>query len=335
MLDEEKEEDERLRKIRERSAIALIQYTTVLPFKTISGFRCFFCEETYGDIDVLANHTSVNHYTADEAQIKTAMSRYKRNKFVKVNVVNVGCKLCDDVILNFDELKKHICFKHGVDIDQEHDGVVPFKIANGENECVVCGAKFPGCNGLSSHMNEHYPNHTCIECGLGFINVERLKSHSLVHTLECHQCEVCGKVYKSESAKHNHYRIIHKNEKVSKCPHCVETFSNYYSRQKHILTVHKIKVNQYQCDICCHSFLMKNLLTSHVQAVHMKETRTAVERRYKCSQCDMRFTRTSYLNDHMVKHTGTRNFQCKVCLKWYGRKKTLTAHRRTVHDDMT
>lgn len=359
-------EERTKRRIRLSTALILIQNSKILPFKLSSGFKCFYCECTFGDMELLQEHTNINHASPDGMMIRTAFSAIKKKyQLVNVNIVDLGCRLCDDPIQSFEDLKIHLSENHKKLLDPNNDGVVPFRIANRVSQCVVCGKRYTGFLALSKHMNEHYPNYICEDCGTGFLTLDRLKHHKLVHSIDSHPCKECGKEFKSELARNNHHKLVHLKQAIqqSKCPHCLETFRGYYGRQKHILTVHGVTVEQYQCEICSKKFFLKNLLNCHVKRVHMKgpkkdaptEVQTCqtcsktfsstlalslhvrrthlMERHHKCSECDMKFFRTNQLQEHMVKHTGVRSFQCAVCLKSYGRKKTLIEHMRIHKND--
>lgn len=58
-------------------------------------------------------------------------------------------------------------------------------------------------------------------------------------------------------------------------------------------------------------------------------------RRYRCliQGCNKVFSRTSNLKSHFVAHTGARNFQCKVCSKFFSHKANMNAHCKKYHSE--
>ena len=57
------------------------------------------------------------------------------------------------------------------------------------------------------------------------------------------------------------------------------------------------------------------------------------EKPFKCSQCDMTFTRSSSLTRHQIIHSGNKPYQCKICSKGFNRNGNLKDHMFTHSKD--
>lgn len=208
------------------------------------------------------------------------------------------------------------------------DRVIPFKVNDGSCECQICGCNFETFGAIERHMNGHYRNYVCKDCGSGFVTKYRLKVHSKsMHVDGSYPCEFCGKVFTTQQKYKNHVNAVHKMIKRFKCVKCPQRFAEYFRRQRHMEQIHGVTPLKYKCNVCDRSFDRRYTLSRHLKRDHLEE------RDYQCEVCAYKAFSNNELKVHMVKHNGERIFECSVCKKSYARKKTLREHMRIHNND--
>ncbi|XP_068625802.1 oocyte zinc finger protein XlCOF6-like isoform X4 [Battus philenor] len=320
---------ERSLETRRKNTMLLLEYSKICPFRWTKRnlYLCFYCGQQFSDPDTLRAHNSLEHSTPSLTQIKYELFKHKKHELVKVDITDIGCKLCDEPLQDITSLKYHLSERHDKNIDtSSNDGILPFKITMNTFLCTICGQRCDEFKSLNHHMNVHFQNYICEQCGTGFITSDRLRTHSLSHENGAVACEECEKVFRSTIAKNEHYATVHKQVRRHRCPHCTETFRNYFQRNKHVASVHGLKLKEFKCNLCPKVFTLSGKLGVHVRTVHLKL------KRFACNVCEWKFYSKSELQDHMVRHGGERKFQCSVCKKAYARKYTLREHMR-IHDN--
>lgn len=312
---------------RRKNVIIILEYSKICPFRWMKNlYFCFYCELNFSDPKYLRDHNSSNHNQVSNQQIKNAMKRVKKFELVKVDVNDSSCKLCPDILADFKSFKIHL-LEHKTDFNNKFgDGVLPFKLAKENFDCVMCEEIYTDFKALNQHMNVHFQNFICEQCGSGFMTPDRLRCHTLTHGTGSFNCEACDKVYRTVNAKNEHYALIHRQVKRHRCPHCPETFKNYFQRTKHITVDHGLKTKEFKCNFCPKVFLGSGKLGHHVRAVHLKL------KNYSCNVCEWKFYSKTELKEHMIRHGGEKKHQCPVCKKSYARKYTLREHMR-IHDN--
>ncbi|XP_049883258.1 zinc finger protein 567-like isoform X16 [Pectinophora gossypiella] len=327
--DEPAKNSKEISKIRKLSASQLIINSNICPFRWAKTlFTCLYCKASFTTIELLKDHNKSHESIAEDVVLKACSKWVTSHEQVKVNVTNVRCKLCDDNITNFEDLKHHLVDKHDKkQIDVKNDGLLPFKIENEHYVCAVCDKEFAEYKILNQHMNIHYKNFICDLCGSGFMTPLRLKIHTRTHETGAHPCSVCSKIFRTVSARNDHYAVVHMNAKRSKCPHCFETFKTYYQKKKHLVKVHALKVSEFKCNLCPQTYLLSADLNVHKRQIHFNE------KRYACDVCDWKFYQKCQLRDHMVSHgVGAKTHECQICKKTYLRRRTLRKHILSVHE---
>ncbi|XP_053614847.1 zinc finger protein 480-like [Plodia interpunctella] len=311
------------------NAATLIQCSNITPFrsKSRSGFPCFYCSSTFDTLDKIREHT-LDHKKDDVTKI---LNRYGAEcMVVYADVTDLKCTICNNKVPNLNELKSHLIKVHNKKIYTDYtDRVIPFKLANDNvYQCQSCGFNFETFGAIERHMNTHYRNYVCHECGAGFITKYRLKVHGKsMHAAGNFPCEVCKKVFTSQQKHKNHVDAVHKLLKRFKCTKCPERFNEYFRRQKHMVEVHGVAPVFYKCNVCDKSFERRYTLSRHLKRDHLEE------RDYQCELCSYKCFTSNELRVHMVKHNGERIYECSVCKKSYARKKTLKEHMRIHNND--
>ncbi|XP_063371545.1 zinc finger protein 484-like [Cydia amplana] len=312
------------------NASTILECSNVTPFKSKSrsGFPCFYCRNIFDNLDQLKDHQNNEH---KKSEAKKILSTYGAESLVVyVDVTNLKCSICQASIPNLNELKSHLTKTHGKKMHLEFtDRVIPFKLSESNvYECQLCGFSFETFGSIERHMNTHFRNYVCKDCGTGFVTKYRLKVHiKSMHVGGSFPCEICKKVYTTQQKYKNHVDTVHKLVKRFKCPKCPERFSEYFRRQKHLVQIHNLAPLQYKCNVCDKSFDRRYTLSRHMKRDHLEE------RDYQCQLCSYKCFTNNELTVHMIKHNGERIFECAVCKKSYARKKTLKEHMRIHNND--
>ncbi|XP_059056425.1 zinc finger protein 431-like [Achroia grisella] len=311
------------------NASAILECSNMIPFRSKSraGFPCFYCRNIFENLDKLKEHTREHK----KNEIKKILSTYGAECLVVyADISDLKCSLCDGKQSNLNELKTHLIRVHKKKMYPEYNNrVIPFKLSQDNvYECQICGFNFETFGSIERHMNVHFRNYVCQDCGTGFVTKYRLKVHcKSMHVGGNFPCEICKKVFTTHQKQKNHVDAVHKMVKRFKCTRCPERFSEYFKRQKHMVEVHGVAPLQYKCNVCDKSFDRRYTLSRHMKRDHLEE------RDFQCQLCAYKCFTNNELRVHMVKHNGERIFECSVCKKSYARKKTLKEHMRIHNND--
>ena len=139
-------------------------------------------------------------------------------------------------------------------------------------ECDVCGKVLSGKYNLKSHKMIHTGDRKsfdCKTCGKVLSCKQTLRNHKQLHTDKSHKCEKCGKYYTKYILTMHVRRCGAKFE----CNVCGKVVKSEHSLKFHerIHTGHK----PFQCEDmgCDKKFIQKQLLQVHMKVHHSNEPR--------------------------------------------------------------
>jgi len=200
---------------------------------------------------------------------------------------------------------------------------------------IVCG--WVDCNktdGSVSKLKEHLRCHSqerlvgCPTCGGLFANRVKFLDHCKrqhVANRQKYECTNCGKKFALERLLRDHMRS-HINH--YKCPHCDMTCPTPSARNNHIRYKH-IDEKPFPCDLCDYRGKTPADLKGHIRIHYAEEE-------LKCSEsgCDFTCRAQATLKSHYLKkHAGEEiQYECHLCHKRYNRGNSLTKHLIGVHN---
>ncbi|XP_053623449.1 zinc finger protein draculin-like [Plodia interpunctella] len=298
----------------------------LFPFKLKKNntFSCAICPEKFKNLDDLKKHIVEHKPTNIHVAFKKSMFSNAHRYYKSGNVLR--CKICTTDIRNYDELKNHMVNCSQLKFSKKWNNL-PFKLEKDQLDCPICKKTFLNYVNLNTHMNVHYPNYICENCGKAFASKARLRGHMRTHEVGHFPCRHCDAVFDRVTKRENHVSKEHKAGVRYACKRCNISLTSFYARQKHLAEVHNEELKRYKCKACPQSYITPGHLSSHVRRDHLHE------RNHKCDKCDLAFYTKNALKMHMIKHDGERIHTCHICQKSYQRKKTLREHMRIHNND--
>ncbi|XP_034838076.1 zinc finger protein 570-like [Maniola hyperantus] len=308
----------------------ILEHSNLTPFKTKRrvGYPCLYCSRLCESFDQLHDHQNKEKCIKNIKRIlnKTSIETL----VVYAHVSDIRCTICEQKLPNLNELKLHLNRIHKKKLYPEYgDRIIIFKLTKlNEYECFNCGCNFENFGAIERHMNVHYRNFVCDQCGAGYVTKNRLRVHlKCSHIRGTFPCDICKKVFDTRYKYKSHVDSVHKMIKKNKCPKCPERFADYFHRNKHMVDVHGDPPLRYKCNVCDTLFKRRYALSCHMKRRHLED------RAIQCSLCEYKCYTSPELKVHMVKHNGERTYECMVCKKSYARKKTLKEHMRIHNND--
>lgn len=297
-----------------KNNVTIVENSYICPFQTsYSCYSCVYCKANFEDPAKLREHT-MKH---DATKFRTVSSK----KAIYFDIERIGCRLCDNNIIEVDQLKTHLSQIHAKRFHEVPNKTLMFKLETGPLSCTVCGTVFTFFHALKRHMAEHFGSVVCDYCGLHFLDMTTLKAHTKnAHGVEENTCHQCGKLFSSKHNMLSHVSSVHKRQAVFQCSRCDQVLFSRPDRHKHLSQIHGVN-KLFKCESCGKVYYSMNTLREHKRAVHLMIFK------HKCTICDRRFALPSRLNEHfMSTHRGEKNFHCDMCGKSYPRLHYLKLH---------
>ncbi|XP_013184297.1 zinc finger protein 841-like isoform X2 [Amyelois transitella] len=316
------------RKIMRQNVIQVLTKSTVMPFRWLkSSYRCFYCYNIFQEPSDLKNH-QLTHIGDDIKE--QAMNNYWES-VVYVDVSNLSCKLCPEKIMDLHSLVDHLVVAHNVVFNKDVGlCMVAFKLDNVSVNCLVCGATFYSFGPLLCHTNKDHKGTSvilCDVCGQHFKGENLLRLHiKTVHENTGVLCTECGEKFDTRSKLKTHQKNQHEAAKKYKCLVCIQTFDSHYKRSAHMVAEHQNR-KAIKCLHCPKTFVFRSMMMTHLRDAHLKV------RNHICSICGWKAFNNNRLKNHMLKHSGEKNFKCEVCGKAFTTKKIMKAHFMRLHSD--
>lgn len=316
-----------------RNAEIVLQYSTLYPFRLRGKtLMCVYCCDEIEDPDEYRRHMDEMHKTVD---VFTAFAHVKcRNRlsvkdFLKVDCINLKCRLCDEPCDTVTLVAQHLKDRHdnvGIkDIDLNYEvSLYPFRLIKDKWICMVCNTKLPTLTKLTRHMSSHFADNVCKVCDKSYLTVQSLKYHIKFNHSKDHICRKCRMKFSTAEERKEHLKASSKCWGFV-CIHCKERFSSWEYKQAHLASKHNVKASTYTCPDCGTTFQSSSNFYYHYNTLH-------TDLPHMCSYCGMRYGKKCQLANHLSTHSDEKHFQCNVCSKAFATRKGLRDHMRRHHE---
>ncbi|CAG9106435.1 unnamed protein product [Plutella xylostella] len=225
------------------------------------GYRCAFCEQSFGCFKPLIEHMHV-HYRNHVCEVCGAgfatRPAYRSHRNRHGDGV-YPCKYdgCDKTFDHAAKLHEHT--------NRVHLGLKRYV-------CHVCGDKFDDQfkktkHSLEAHGIKEEQEAVCTICGKYFLNHKNLREHIRKnHLMERpHECETCGKTFFKRTELKNHM-VVHGAPSIYKCEICTKAYPRKKTLVSHMRS-HAV-VKPFQCEPCGLQFAQKVSLRYHNKTKH-------------------------------------------------------------------
>ncbi|CAK1551437.1 unnamed protein product [Leptosia nina] len=285
----------------------LLQFSNIMPFKSKTAkYYCAYCSTdgpVFQDADELRLHTKT-HEAERLSNVDHFMRPYWLNEILKVDVMNLSCVVCNIKLEDWNAMFQHFDRVHEIEFNDAYTKIIPYNL-NHPIHCVLCSEHFTNFHQLDGHMNRHYDNYICPECGDSFVANSRLDRHIQLHKRGQFPCELCGKVFPVEKYRVKHYNLVHKS--TFKCRLCKEAFTSDLLRHLHMVQSHNSHVKTLTCEFCGQVFTYKPYFLRHVERMHN------LKKRQKCTVCLKTFRYSHELKNHFKLHLQDGKHNCPEC----------------------
>ncbi|XP_063632053.1 oocyte zinc finger protein XlCOF6-like isoform X21 [Cydia splendana] len=306
------------------NARIILRHSTAYPFKYNDGsLQCFVCLQKFEDPNELRTHMDSCHSDSEKSK---SIVFYKLG-CLRVDITNLRCKECTDIIDSVEDLAIHLNTRHSLNVNLNyHHGLVPVKLDKNKMQCLVCSQTFFNIRALCKHTGKHYRNYICDVCGKGYETASGLWLHGKVGHSNKITCLRCKTSFPTVEARRLHIKTT-KECQPCKCKICGERFRHWEEKENHLVAVHNKERTVFSCTECDAAFEQRALLYGHLKTAHTNDN--------KCSYCDTQFPTMTRLNSHIARiHTGERAFGCDVCDMTFSDKAALKRHMVTHNDSM-
>lgn len=324
---------------------------------------CILCNQSFNEVEQLLDHIQVHEANKSESFYQCTFCEGEKALFDKASALesHVQTHIGSELILRFKKLKE--CLECGETFDQIVELNAHRRRKHmGKYECDVCDAKFCRSEELHIHVKSHEGRDVmeCL-CDKIFVSTANLAQHlrndhanevheSLVLMLEDEKSFEKSKVveewkkYKEtfrQKTTKNDEKIenFESNEMQQKyhCPvtGCALIFQKGLTLVVHCRRNHKDlvsesdlntmkseweKIQSFKCSLCQTQMISQENLSQHLILTHH------ANKPFKCSKCEIRFSKVQILQDHVNFIHKNQQFKCTYCGTVFQKQSSLTQH---------
>ncbi|XP_041988794.1 zinc finger protein 26-like [Aricia agestis] len=279
----------------------LLQNTNAVPFKTkITRRFCAYCftdGPAFDDNIELRSHMKFYHKTNYIKGVEFMMRPWHINEVLKLDITDLQCTSCNISIEDWNSMFVHFAQTHELEFDEAYNKIIPFSLTI-DNKCTLCYDTFTTFGNLDVHMNAHYCNYICYECGDPFLSSTRLDAHLRIHKTGKFVCKICDKVFAMQQHVIRHIELDHSDSAVD-----VKWYSNSKTTDK------SENCTEMPCEYCGTCFESSASLDNHIKKMHMKKKRKRAKKNYVCGVCGTEFEKFVSLKYHWREHMELIPFQ--------------------------
>ncbi|CAH2062221.1 unnamed protein product, partial [Iphiclides podalirius] len=347
-----------------RNAELILRHSTACPFKTrFSQILCVYCHTEYALLPELRYHMQSEHANAD---FKSVFYRMKGN-LIKVDISELGCKLCREPLSDVESLMRHFSQQHGLPVKLNACyGVLPYRLRDGRWVCVCCERSYGGFVDYKRHVSSHYMDHNCDRCGTAFVSRHALRDHQ--RQVKCHRVAYKPRNGRSTRPRGNAEIILRCSTAYPfrmwmsniNCVFCTTKTRDPTAFRDHMATQHaaydvqaafykklgkaflSVDITDLRCKLCTAPIDGFDHLVEHLMKEHRQPIRTDAQPGvlpfrlgdgtvWRCAMCTDRFKDLLSLKRHT--HGHFQNYVCDACGEGFITESAMVAHSRTPHEN--
>ena len=197
--------------------------------------------------------------------------------------------------------------------------------------CTECNVKFYTVKSLQRHMKfkhkvndvkEYYCKDKTTVSSKSVLELQLTTNEAK----KVHQCDICDMSYSSPVCLAEHVNVKHKDE--FKCGHCNAAFGMKNQLETHVMT-HTTRTQVSKSNLKLQLYCKDKTTVSSKSVLELQLTRNEAKKAYKCDICDMSYSSSVHLAEHVyVKHDEDM-FKCGHCNAAFRRKNQLEMHVMT------
>nr|CAI5819639.1 unnamed protein product [Callosobruchus analis] len=279
--------------------------------------RCIYCNNTFAPKLTLDDHIAKRHpdFIASVASVSSKVHE---------------CTKCTYKTVSTSLLRRHMVNHPGNRIT---------------NRCTYCKKTFARKSSLDDHVVRRHPDfiasvsskvHQCTKCTFKTINTTDLKKHITAGNPITHRCMYCNKTFRSTQSLDDHIVRIHPDfitsvsRKVHECTGCTYKTVSTYLLRRHNMVNHP---DAGTCLYCNKTLSTKPLLDDHVVKRHPDFVASVSRKIHECTKCTYKTTRSKCIREHLLaKHSEIAN-RCIYCNMTFTSTQSLDDHILKIHPD--
>ncbi|XP_038056944.1 PR domain zinc finger protein 10-like isoform X2 [Patiria miniata] len=292
-------------------------------------WKCSNCSKVFGTFSLLEVHSC-------ESKIKRAKPCQQQNVRTSQNRLSARqskvCEKTQQLELGNKDLHVYTQVKK-----EENPGPSKLHVRKEPMTfaCHLCPKVFLNHDKLKTHSYIHTGERpflcTNSQCTKAFISKYKLLRHMTTHSpMKIHICSYCDKKFHRKDHLKNHLQTHDPNKISFRCTYCGKMYNTKPGFKKH-MALHAAASGELTCKICNKDFENTHNLLEHIK-FHSGKSSGTKEKKHQCEHCDRQFYTRKDVRRHMVVHTGRKDFLCQACGQRFGRKDHLVRHTRKSHD---
>ena len=276
-------------------------------------------------VQIKQSFTQIESKTKDEKTVKnnkedeqTSNAKSEQttdSKYQPAKSKHFKCGICSMTMSRY-KIMRHNCEKDEL---KEKDGGRKPKMIN----CEFCGFPFHRSEYVA-HLRTHTGERPfiCEKCGKDFARIKYLKKHLITHEeIKPFICNICGAGF-CQNKEYKQHMCTHTGHREHVCNVCDATFICKASLLTHVQNIH-LGETRFECDVCLRRFFKRSSLNLH-RATHFAAA-------LNCRYCSKKFKDSTGLKRHEKIHTGVKNFKCHLCEHAFVQSTPFWAHMEKRH----
>nr|CAI5819632.1 unnamed protein product [Callosobruchus analis] len=214
------------------------------------------------------------------------------------------------------------------------------------DRCMYCNKTFRSTQSLDDHIVRIHPDfitsvsrkvHECTGCTYKTVSTYLLRRHNMVNHPDAGTCLYCNKTLSTKPLLDDHVVKRHPDfvasvsRKIHECTKCTYKTTRSKCIREHLLAKHSEIANR--CIYCNMTFTSTQSLDDHILKIHPDFITSVSSKVHQCTECTYKTIRISHFKRHIVaKHTDVAD-RCIYCNKTFKSTRSLDNHIVKKHPD--